>query len=212
MSCGDIGHKQDVCPNTHDDLCDNCGEQNTDPKNYRCEPKCKLCGIPHETVSRDCLRKLKLAPPPLRFRERSRAKWRSSWYQNDIANMNDNHHVVPPAPQSPNEDKQKRMPRSKSRLKPRGRELGIPRTMPTDVEPDNVQGKLSGANVVTGHSQLSTETTVNPITTLSIYEDKLALRRRENEELRRALEVQEKRMQEKKSSKEKQLAYILCEK
>ncbi|KAH7972659.1 hypothetical protein HPB52_014793 [Rhipicephalus sanguineus] len=169
-SCGEIGHRQDVCPNPNDDICNNCGEQNADPNNHKCELKCKLCGMPHETASRECRRKLKPAPPPLRVRERSRSRQRSFGYQNNVVTMNDNDHA-----------------------------------------PDNVQRKLSWANVVTGHSHSSMESTSTPTTKHYTYEETITILRRENEELRQALELQKKKTQEKEASTGKQLEYLMRE-
>ncbi|KAH7972003.1 hypothetical protein HPB52_004991 [Rhipicephalus sanguineus] len=71
-SCEEIGYRQDVCPNPNDDIFDNCGEQNADPNNHKCELEYKLCGMPHETASREYRWKLKPAPPPLRVSQRMR--------------------------------------------------------------------------------------------------------------------------------------------
>ncbi|KAH7943068.1 hypothetical protein HPB52_004885 [Rhipicephalus sanguineus] len=169
-SCGEIGHRQDVCPNPNDDICDKCGEQNADPNNHKCELKCKLCGMPHETASRECRRRLKPAPPPLRVRERSRSRQRSFGYQNNVVTMNDNDHA-----------------------------------------PDNVQRKLSWANVVTGHSHSSMQSTSTPTTKHYTYEETITILRKENEELRQALELQKKKTQEKEASTEKQLEYLMRE-
>ncbi|KAH7947921.1 hypothetical protein HPB52_016840 [Rhipicephalus sanguineus] len=208
-SCGEIGHRQDVCPNPNDDICDNCGEQNADPNNHKCELKCKLCGMPHETASRECRRKLKPAPPPLRVRERSRSRQRSFGYQNNVVTMNDNDHAVSLPPRD--ETNQERLSRPKSRSRSRGRERSVPSTTPTDVEPDNVQRKLSWANVVTGHSHSSMESTSTPTTKHYTYEETITILRRENEELRQALELQKKKTQEKEASTEKQLEYLMRE-
>ncbi|KAL1426485.1 hypothetical protein MTO96_018289 [Rhipicephalus appendiculatus] len=123
--------------------------------------------------------------------------------------MNDNDRVESPPPESPNETKQERKSRSKSRSTSRGRKLSVSRT--TAAEPDNVQRKLSWANVVTGHSHSSTESTSIPTTKQSSYEETLTLLRRENEELKRALELQKKKTQEKEASTEKQLEYLMRE-
>lgn len=49
-ACYDFGHRQDVCPNPNRNLCDNCGVENPQ-EDHECQPKCKLCGMPHVTAS-----------------------------------------------------------------------------------------------------------------------------------------------------------------
>ncbi|KAH6947409.1 hypothetical protein HPB50_018877 [Hyalomma asiaticum] len=75
-ACHDFGHRSDVCPNPDRNLCDKCGVENP-RENHECHPICKLCELPHLTASRECKKRLKPAPPPLRIREaRSKSKTR----------------------------------------------------------------------------------------------------------------------------------------
>ncbi|KAH9378445.1 hypothetical protein HPB48_018157 [Haemaphysalis longicornis] len=50
--CGDIGHRQDVCPSPKPEVCSKCGKK---PENeeHDCNPTCKLCNLPHETAGKE---------------------------------------------------------------------------------------------------------------------------------------------------------------
>ncbi|KAH9360192.1 hypothetical protein HPB48_020120 [Haemaphysalis longicornis] len=61
--CGELGHRPDVCPTPDRKICSSCGSGNPLP-DHQCVPKCKLCGLSHETASKDCKRRLKPNPPP----------------------------------------------------------------------------------------------------------------------------------------------------
>ncbi|KAH7942382.1 hypothetical protein HPB49_023675 [Dermacentor silvarum] len=50
---GEIGHRQDVCPNPSKHICNRCGVQNPQA-DHDCQLQCKLCGLPHETASKEC--------------------------------------------------------------------------------------------------------------------------------------------------------------
>ncbi|KAH9369947.1 hypothetical protein HPB48_001824 [Haemaphysalis longicornis] len=78
-ACGDIGHRQDVCPSPKPDVCTKFGTR-TAAADHTCNPKCKLCNLAHETASKECKRRLKPAPPPLHVRQawaqkRDNAPW-----------------------------------------------------------------------------------------------------------------------------------------
>lgn len=60
--CGDIGHRQDVCPHPDSPTCPACGLSNP-PADHPCNPQCKLCNLPHATASKDCPKRLIPAPP-----------------------------------------------------------------------------------------------------------------------------------------------------
>lgn len=68
-ACGDLGHRQDVCPHPEKNTCKLCGEENPQP-GHSCQPKCKLCDLPHETAGKECKKRLRPSPPPLHIRER----------------------------------------------------------------------------------------------------------------------------------------------
>ncbi|KAH7934364.1 hypothetical protein HPB49_025191 [Dermacentor silvarum] len=74
-ACGEIGHRQDVCPNPDKPICNRCGVQNPQA-DHDCQLQCKLCGLPHETASKECEKRLKPRPPPLYVRERSKSRGR----------------------------------------------------------------------------------------------------------------------------------------
>ncbi|KAH9381246.1 hypothetical protein HPB48_014443 [Haemaphysalis longicornis] len=67
--CGQLGHRQDVCPNPDTPVCAQCHVKNP-AADHECVPTCKLCGLDHPTASRDCRKKLRPPPPPIRVRER----------------------------------------------------------------------------------------------------------------------------------------------
>ncbi|KAG0445695.1 hypothetical protein HPB47_018856 [Ixodes persulcatus] len=78
-ACGNVGHRQDVCPNPDTNRCNRCGAENSQD-NHECQPKCKLCYQPHETASKECQKRLKPSPPPLHVRERSKSQSkRAAW-------------------------------------------------------------------------------------------------------------------------------------
>ncbi|KAH7975487.1 hypothetical protein HPB52_002118 [Rhipicephalus sanguineus] len=66
-TCGNTGHRQDVCPRPQPDFCSKCGKTNQ-PSDHVCIPTCKLCGEGHETASKDCKKRLKPNPPPFHIR------------------------------------------------------------------------------------------------------------------------------------------------
>ncbi|KAG0443024.1 hypothetical protein HPB47_015370 [Ixodes persulcatus] len=69
-ACGEVGHRQDVCPHPDTNQCPRCGEK-VNPEGHECQPRCKICDQPHETASKECKRRLKPGPPPLHVRERN---------------------------------------------------------------------------------------------------------------------------------------------
>ncbi|KAM7305711.1 hypothetical protein ISCGN_015607 [Ixodes scapularis] len=81
--CGELGHRQDVCPNPDTIMCAQCHTR--DPtQDHDCTPKCQLCGLAHPTASKDCRKKLRSPPPPLRDRERALTSQR--WQQQSSSN------------------------------------------------------------------------------------------------------------------------------
>ncbi|KAH7948899.1 hypothetical protein HPB49_002935 [Dermacentor silvarum] len=74
-ACGEIGHRQDVCPNSDKHICNRCGVHNPQA-DHDYQLQCKLCGLPHETASKECEKRLKPRPPPLYVRERSKSRGR----------------------------------------------------------------------------------------------------------------------------------------
>ncbi|KAM7298867.1 venom metalloproteinase antarease-like TtrivMP_A [Ixodes scapularis] len=81
--CGELGHRQDVCPNPDKTMCAQCHPRDPTP-DHNCTPKCQLCGLAHPTASKDCRKKLRPPPPPLRDRERSLTSQR--WQQQPSSN------------------------------------------------------------------------------------------------------------------------------
>lgn len=59
-SCGEIGHRKDVCPRPEKKVCFDCGLHNP-PENHQasCKPRCKLCGGPHPSGTGKCRNKYK---------------------------------------------------------------------------------------------------------------------------------------------------------
>ncbi|KAH7941046.1 hypothetical protein HPB49_009538 [Dermacentor silvarum] len=62
-------------PNPDKPICNRCGVQNPQA-DHDCQLQCKLCGLLHETASKECEKRLKPRPPPLYVRERSKSRGR----------------------------------------------------------------------------------------------------------------------------------------
>lgn len=59
-TCGQVGHRKDVCPTPTARVCFACGQRNPGPDHeQRCKPNCKLCGGPHATGTKSCKNKFK---------------------------------------------------------------------------------------------------------------------------------------------------------
>ncbi|KAH9379139.1 hypothetical protein HPB48_019718 [Haemaphysalis longicornis] len=71
--CGELRHRQDVCPNPDASLCAYCLTTNP-TRDHECAFTCQLCGLDHPMASKDCCRKLCPPPPPVRVRDRASAK------------------------------------------------------------------------------------------------------------------------------------------
>lgn len=69
-TCGQIGHRKDVCPRPEIKVCFACGTANPEPDHEAaCKPRCKLCGGPHASGTGSCPNKFK-TPFVVRQRER----------------------------------------------------------------------------------------------------------------------------------------------
>lgn len=101
--CGALGHRQDVCPNPQIEICGQCHAKNPAPQ-HNCKPTCQLCGLEHLTASKDCRRKLRPSPPPLRVRERELKQPDNSYHRYQPAP----HYQPPPAPETHREQPQVR--------------------------------------------------------------------------------------------------------
>lgn len=68
-TCGQVGHRKDVCPTPFAKVCFACGRKNPDEehKNF-CKPRCRLCGGGHVTGAGSCKNKFK-TPLPIRLRQ-----------------------------------------------------------------------------------------------------------------------------------------------
>ncbi|KAH8036039.1 hypothetical protein HPB51_016343 [Rhipicephalus microplus] len=72
-TCGQLGHRRDVCPRPNVKLCFACRKTNPrDDHEKECKPRCKLCGRLHPTGTGNCANKFK-TPFLLRKRERKTA-------------------------------------------------------------------------------------------------------------------------------------------
>lgn len=65
--CGDVGHRQDVCPQPDKPRCPNCGFSNP-TQDHDCVPHCQLCNGPHPTANRDCPKRFRPTPTPYETR------------------------------------------------------------------------------------------------------------------------------------------------
>ncbi|KAL1444093.1 hypothetical protein MTO96_045675 [Rhipicephalus appendiculatus] len=71
-SCGNLGHRADVCPNPSKKKCRGCGLAS--PANdHQCTPECTICGGPHLTADRKCKQRFQL-PYIVRQRRRRRRR------------------------------------------------------------------------------------------------------------------------------------------
>lgn len=61
--CGEIGHRQDVCPQPDKPRCPSCGISNPS-QDHNCVPHCQLCNGPHPTAHRDCPKRFRSTPTP----------------------------------------------------------------------------------------------------------------------------------------------------
>ncbi|KAH6926085.1 hypothetical protein HPB50_014193 [Hyalomma asiaticum] len=66
-TCGELGHRQDICPKPLIKFCYKCGKENQ-LEDHDCRPACKICQQPHETAGKEWRQKLKLNPPPYKIR------------------------------------------------------------------------------------------------------------------------------------------------
>ncbi|KAH7947619.1 hypothetical protein HPB52_014610 [Rhipicephalus sanguineus] len=155
-ACGNIGHRQDVCPNPDTGVCNKCAKQHVDP-NHQCEPTCQLCGLPHETASRECRNKLKPAPPPLHIRERSRFRQKGCAH-------------------NPSEPSSSMPPRSHSES---CTPSGEPNKPGTSTERKGDQQKLSWAEVAADATHCPTQCKNAAPTSSSRYEEEITTLRRQ---------------------------------
>lgn len=71
-TCGQVGHRKDVCPRPNAVVCFACGKTNPGENHEQeCKPRCKLCGGSHPTGTGNCANKFK-TPFVLRKREHER--------------------------------------------------------------------------------------------------------------------------------------------
>ncbi|KAG0421225.1 hypothetical protein HPB47_002880 [Ixodes persulcatus] len=97
-ACGNVGHRQDVCPNPDTNRCNRCGAENPQD-NHECQPKCKLCYQSHETASKECQKRLKPSPPPLHVRERSKSQSKQAAWTGGAIDRPSEQHERTPLPQ-----------------------------------------------------------------------------------------------------------------
>lgn len=73
-TCGQIGHRRDVCPTPNVKVCFACGRKNPDEEHVNhCKPRCKLCGGSHVTGAGSCKNKFKM-PPQIKKRIAAKLK------------------------------------------------------------------------------------------------------------------------------------------
>ncbi|KAH9364605.1 hypothetical protein HPB48_017564 [Haemaphysalis longicornis] len=73
VRCGEVEHRSDVCPSPHQSICPQCHTPDPAP-DHPFRPQCKLCGLEHLTVSKECRRKLRPPPPPAHVRIRQQTQ------------------------------------------------------------------------------------------------------------------------------------------
>ncbi|KAH8025255.1 hypothetical protein HPB51_005606 [Rhipicephalus microplus] len=72
-TCGQVGHRQDVCPTPSTKVGDHCGHLPTDNPHVCNQPVCALCGEAHRTGDRECRHRYQL-PYLVRRRRRKQAQ------------------------------------------------------------------------------------------------------------------------------------------
>ncbi|KAH8029138.1 hypothetical protein HPB51_022954 [Rhipicephalus microplus] len=71
-TCGQIGHRKDVCPTRNARVCFACGRNNPKEDHVEyCKTRCKFCGGSHVTGAGSCKNKFKM---PLQIKQRQRIK------------------------------------------------------------------------------------------------------------------------------------------
>ncbi|KAH9379193.1 hypothetical protein HPB48_000224 [Haemaphysalis longicornis] len=70
-TCGQPGHRSDVCVNPNTNACKNCGIKSTS-EGHPCTPKCAMCGGAHPTGSKTCKHRFQV-PYVVRQRQRQRS-------------------------------------------------------------------------------------------------------------------------------------------
>ncbi|KAH8026635.1 hypothetical protein HPB51_023145 [Rhipicephalus microplus] len=73
-TCGQVGHRQDVCPTPSTKVCDHCGHLPTDNPHVCNQPVCALCGEAHRTGDRECRHRYQLPYLVRRRRQRRRRR------------------------------------------------------------------------------------------------------------------------------------------
>ncbi|KAH8024873.1 hypothetical protein HPB51_001973 [Rhipicephalus microplus] len=73
-TCGQVGHRQDVCPTPSTKVCDHCGHLPTDNPHVCNQPVCALCGEAHRTGDRECPHRYQLPYLVRRRRQRRRRR------------------------------------------------------------------------------------------------------------------------------------------
>lgn len=105
--CGALGHRQDVCPTPDRKICSSCGLYNPLP-DHHCVPNCKLCGLSHETASKDCKRRLKPNPPPRVPRNQAEQTTTTNRTSTATQNPPQDREQWPPLPTQPSPTKEAR--------------------------------------------------------------------------------------------------------
>ncbi|KAH6925391.1 hypothetical protein HPB50_004518 [Hyalomma asiaticum] len=73
-NCGQVGHRQDVCPTPSTKVCDKCGHLLTDNPHVCIQPVCASCGEAHRTGDRECRHRYQLPCLVRRRRQRRRRR------------------------------------------------------------------------------------------------------------------------------------------
>ncbi|KAH8021826.1 hypothetical protein HPB51_018532 [Rhipicephalus microplus] len=79
-TCGQVGHRQDVCPTPSTKVCDHCGHIPTDNPHVCNQPVCALCGEAHRTGDRKCRHRYQL-PYLVRSRRQRRRRRKQAQQQ-----------------------------------------------------------------------------------------------------------------------------------
>ncbi|KAH7955523.1 hypothetical protein HPB52_001197 [Rhipicephalus sanguineus] len=119
-SCGDLGHRADVCPNPSKEKCRGCGLASPASDN-QCTPECTICGGPHLTADRKCKQRFQLPYIVRQRRRRRRRAKKSQASQGDRSRDSSVSSATGRARSQSPSSRQRSLSRGRSRTRSKGR-------------------------------------------------------------------------------------------
>ncbi|KAH8026835.1 hypothetical protein HPB51_025575 [Rhipicephalus microplus] len=192
-TCGEIGHRADVCPTPETKICFACGAPNpTADHAARCKPRCKLCNGAHATGTEGCTKKYKV-PFVVTQRRWERRNAASAFSSQDFPQL---------PPQQQNEAHLSKRGRSRSRKRDKSRRQSASRGRSTDGKrSENMnynRNQQRPGNVINGAQAINPQAANrNPLNHVAEAKDNtIQSLRNENEQLKRCIAEQRAQMQE----------------